>query len=139
MIHLRSWMERNGISRQEIADQFGITRGHLSTLINANRTASQDQVNKALALVEAADDLRALWGRDVDADLVAPKRLRKEPKKKAEGEPKKVRRPNNLRPMTTFETQFVTDVARAWINANTGASPDEFVKIVRALSIGIRS
>lgn len=137
MIHLRSWMENNGIPRQEIADQFGITRGHLSTLVNANRTATQEQVNLALALVESGSIPPR--GVSMREHKRATKRPKKTPKETPDPRPEKSRQPNKLRPMTPFETQFVTDVAKAWIDANPGVSKEELVEVVRALSIGIRS
>lgn len=134
MMSLRSWMEANGVSRQHVADQMGITKGHLSTLINANRTASQEQADMALALVN---------GGPIPKPKPAPRPKKKKPKAEKQAEqkpkPKRAPKPNNLRPMNKFETDFVVTVAKAWIEANPGASQDDLVETVRALSIGIRS
>lgn len=136
MIALRSWMEKTGISRQEIADQMGITKGHLSTLINANRTASQDQVDLALTLVNGAPPSKPASAPKAKKPKAKKSRAKS---KKAEPRPTKVAKPNNLRPMNKFETDFVITVAKAWIAAHPGGDKDELVEIVRSLSIGIRS
>lgn len=131
MINLRSWMETHGIPRQEVADQLGITKGHLSTLINANRTPSERQV-------EVANQIMNLGG-----PILPRKPKAKKPKPKAKKKPvskaKKKPKANKLRPLNKFEASFISDVAKSWIAANKNASQDEFVAIVRALSIGIRS
>jgi hypothetical protein len=71
----------------------------------------------------------------------APKKPKKKPKAKKEGRPNKSEqlRDNDLRPLTKVETNFVKDVAQAWLAANQNASQEEFLEIVRALGIGIRS
>ena len=132
MIEFRNWMEANGVSRREAAAQLDITTGHLSTLINANRTASEAQVDKAREIMglEGFETLRVLPGAREDL-------RRKEPKaKKPKPKPSKS---SKLRPMTKFEAEFVGDVAKTWIKNNKSASQDELVAIIRALSIGIRS
>lgn len=132
MMSLRSWMEKNGVSRQHVADEMGITVGHLRTLINANRTASQNQVNIALALINGTPVQQTPQG-----PKPAPKSRKKTTAQKPK--PKRTAKPNNLRPMNKFETNFVVTVAKAWIEAHPGADKDELVDVVRALSIGIRS
>ena len=140
MMSLRSWMEREEVTRRDVALGMGITEGHLRTLLNANRTASETQCQLALVIMDAKfaphpKDPRRPKG-------VKPlKKRKKDPAPKTAAEPKVTRKakPNKLRPMTQFETKFVTDVATAWIEANLGASKEELVEVVRALSIGIRS
>ena len=132
MILLRNWMETHGVSRQEVADVMGITLGHFSTLINANRTASQAQVNIATALVQGSP-IEATVERPKSTTRVAQKQLR------AKNSTAKKVEPNKLRPMNKFETEFVVTVAKAWIENNLTADQDDLVKVVRALSIGIRS
>lgn len=137
MMSLRAWMEQQGVSRQEVADALGITRGHLSTLINANRTATNDQCLKALALVDGG----FIPGAGEIKVAKAKKRTRPPAKKKQQprSEPKKTPKPNKLRPLTKFEAAFVQSVAKSWIQENKGASADELVDVVRALANGIRT
>lgn len=138
MINLRSWMEVHGVSRQEIADQLGITRGHLSTLINANRTASAEQVEMAERIMEG----KAALPRPSKKKAKKKPKPKKKPKAKkppAPSKPKATPKPNKLRPMNKFETDFVVTVAKAWIDANKDATQDDLIEIVRALSVGIRS
>ena len=144
MMALRSWMDREGVTRRDVALGMGITEGHLRTLLNANRTASEDQCQRALVIMDAKfaphpkDPRRP---KDVKT-LKRRKEMRPEPrKKKKAAEPRITRKPkpNKLRPMTQFETKFVTDVATVWIEANPGASKEKLVEVVRALSIGIRT
>jgi len=130
-------MEREKVSRQEVADALGITRGHLSTLINVNRYATERQCEEAMILMDAKfavskHDPR-YEGLGVET-LRKRKEMRPEPKKK-----KAKKKSNRLRAMTKFETQFVTDVAKAWIKDNKSASKERLVEVVRALSIGIRT
>ena len=132
MIQLRNWMEKHDVSRKEMAAQMGITKGHLSTLINANRTASLRQVEVALSVVDGS----------VPRPIPPVSKRAQKPKAKpdsAKPVSEKVRRPNDLRPMNKFETEFVVTVAKAWLDANAGGDRDDFIEIVRALSIGIRS
>lgn len=129
MMALRRWMEANDIPRQRVADELGITKGHLSTLINANRTASEEQCQKALVIMDAKFAPHP-------KDPKRPKGVKPIKPKKKTG-PKKTKA-SKLRPLTKFESKFITDVAKAWIAANKDASQEDFVEIVRALSIGIR-
>jgi predicted XRE-type DNA-binding protein len=142
MMALRQWMELNDVSRGVVAAEMGITKGHLSTLLNANRTPSEAQVQKAKEIMgdvgPAPAGVPIMEHKKVSMNMLArskPKGATKKPKLV----PKKTPKPHNLRPMTKFEADFVATVAKAWIHANKGASQDEFVEIVRALSIGIRS
>jgi len=130
---LRSWMEANEITRQSVADHLGITKGHYSTLINANRGSTEAHCHAALLLM------------DRDPEDFAPAPLsdsehahEQAAKKKSKRKAKKAKKAAQLRPLTEFESKFVTDVATSWINANRGASPEETVKVVKALSTGIR-
>ena len=125
-------MEQHGISRHEVAAEMGITRGHLSTLLNCNRTPSQAQANLAIELVGGTP------AAPPPAKKAKPKKKRANVRPKQE-EPHFPYKGNNLRPMNKFETEFVVTVASAWIEAHPGASKDELVDVVRALSIGIRS
>ena len=140
MMALRSWMDREGVARRDVALGMGITEGHLRTLLNANRTARETQCQVAAAimgggLVEGAGEIRVAKKKPKSRDR--PRKGKKKPA--AEPEVTRAQKPNNLRPMTQFETKFVTDVATVWIEANLGASKEELVEVVRALSIGIRS
>ena len=136
-MQLRGWMEKNDIPRQEVADFLGITRGHLSTLINANRHCTTDQVAKALELM-ACYNLANEWSSAPSPPK--PKPAKPQPQKRVKKAPKrKELTDNNLRPLTKVETSFVKDVAQAWLDANQNSSHGEFTEIVRALSIGIRS
>lgn len=138
MMGLRSWMERESVPRQEVADSLGITRGHFSTLINANRSATWVQCEKAMVLMDTkfavSKHVPRYEGLGV-SPIRKRKEMRPEPKKKKKAKKKPIR----LRPMTKFEAQFVTDVAKAWIKDNRSASRDRLVEVVRALSIGIRT
>jgi transcriptional regulator with XRE-family HTH domain len=142
MVELRNWFEANGISRKEVAAQLDITVGHLSTLINVNRTPTAVQVDKAMVLmggVFAVSQFDPHYGELDVEPILSKKKIKKKVKKKATKKVAKKRSKSPLRAMTKFETKFVTDVAEAWILANKGASRDELVEIVRLLSIGIRS
>jgi len=138
MMKLRSWMEGRGISRREVAAHFGITTGHLSTLINANRTPSEAQVDEAIAFMELGV---------LAAHASLPKPPKPTARKRIKGSktlgpsrpritPKDTRK---LRPLTIDEIKFVKEVAESWIKDNGDADQDEFVAVVRALSLGIRS
>jgi len=142
MMSLRSWMESEGVTRRDVAAEMDITEGHLRTLLNANRTASEEQCQKARVIMGVEHPPHPKGPRR--PKVVKPaKKTKKDsaPKKKPAAEPKITRKakPNKLRPMTQFETKFVTDVATAWIEANLGASKEKLVEVVRALSIGIRT
>lgn len=137
MITLRNWMEKNGVSRQEIADQLGITRGHLSTLINANRTASAKQVDLAEQIMGGTTTRRAPAKKAKPKKKVKPKQTKKAAAPKPK--PKPTPKPNKLRPMNKFETEFVVKVAKEWIHANPDAQMDDLVEVVQALSVGIRT
>jgi len=133
MMALRKWMEMNDISRQAVADELGITRGHLSTLINANRSATEEHCEKVMILMDAkfaVSKKDPLYKELGVKPLVKRKEMRPEPKKK---------KTKKLRPLSKFECEFVADVAKAWVKANKNSSQSEFVEVVRALSIGIRS
>jgi len=130
MMRLRAWMDQHGVTRQQVAGILGITKGHLSTLLNANRTATERQCLEAESLMGGASTLKPS----------EPKVAKKKPKRpKPEPEPKRTPKANNLRPLTKLEADFVTTVARSWVKANPDSSPDQFVNIVRALSNGIRT
>lgn len=142
MMKLRSWMEQNKVPRQEIADQLGITRGHLSTLINANRTPTDAQVEIALEIMDLSGPILP-WKKAKKPKAKKPKSKKpksKKPKVEAE-EPhaNRRRRTGDLRPLTEFEAKFIAEIARSWISSNKDASQEDFVEVVRALSIGIRS
>jgi hypothetical protein len=125
-------MENHGVSRKDAADYLGITAGHLSTLINVNRTATQAQVDKS----------REMMGLGVSIYPPPPPIPHEGPPQIDEPAPKKPRRrrrPNNLRPLNEFETRFVESVAKTWIDSNKNATQDDLVDVVRALSIGIRT
>lgn len=126
MMALRRWMETNEVSRIEVASRLNITVGHLSTLINANRTPSQEQV-------------------DIANELMGCPPLRHQP---PDRRPVTDVRPTaaktkttstNLRPLTKAEGDFVALIAQAWIKETDNATQDDLVEIVRALSIAIRS
>jgi hypothetical protein len=138
MMSLRSWMTRNDVSRRDVAGMMGITTGHLSTLINANRTPSEEQVDAAK---------RLMGGEPVSSTSAVAKRPRSSatPATKVAHEsvssittPKISARPN-IRPLTESEGNFVATIAKVWLKDHKGASKDEFVEMVRVLSIAIRS
>jgi hypothetical protein len=122
MMKLRSWMEKNDIPRQDVADNFGITKGHLSTLINANRPATEYQVEKALELIDGGSIVKFRKKRPKSKKVTK----RKPPVKK------------NLRPLTKVELDFVRSTSQVWINGHPGATEEEFNKIVNALTTGVR-
>ena len=134
---LRRWMELNDVSRQDVANALGITKGHLSTLVNANRQATEVQCQRAQTIMNGG-----LVPEPGEAKVAKPR-----PKSNQRGFGKDngqqsaagKKKFDKLRPMTEFETKFVTDVAKAWIDANKNADKNDLVEIVRALSIGIRS
>lgn len=130
MMTLRSWMEERDIPRSEVAEHFGITVGHLSTLINANRTASAAQVDEALRYM----------GQDVpiSTGTAAKMRHKKRPRRSKKELLPSWPSTRIRRPLTTDELRFVQEVAESWIKGNKNASQDEFVNVVRALSLGIR-
>jgi len=112
------------------ASYLGITVGHLSTLINANRIATEAQVTRAMDMMGA------------DAPIRPTSKPEKSKSPKKPDPPKVTPTPKgskNLRPLTKFETKFITDIATTWIKENKNASEEELVQVVRALSIGIRS
>jgi len=127
MAQLRSWIAEHELERSSIAAQFGITPGHLRTLLNSNRTASQAQCQQASIMME----ISPTWKVTRLPDL--------QPAKKAKPKRKATRKPNKLRPLTKAEGKFVKEVAESWLSANKNASSDEYIEIVRALGIGIRS
>lgn len=122
---LRAWMTENDVTRPEVASALGITTGHLSTLINANRTPSQRQVDIANEMMGERPA-----PRPVTPPVTLPVSKRPTKKKPVQAKP--------LRPLTKEEGEFVALIAKAWIKDNAGASRAEFVDIVRALSISIR-
>jgi len=138
MMALSSWLEKNNIPRQEVADALGITRGHLSTLINANRYATEEHCQKALVLMDAKFAISKHDPRYEDLG-VKPLRKRKEMKPEPKKKKKAKKKAQKLRPLNKFECAFVSDVAKAWIKDNKKATQADFVEVVRALSIGIRS
>jgi hypothetical protein len=125
MMELRRWMERGGVSRPDVARELRITVGHLSTLINANRMATEEHCQRAVVLM----------GRRSAAGLVP--RIRAAVERPLS--PRRPPRVSKLRPLTETEVKFVQEVAEAWIKSNPNATQDDFVGVVRALSIGIRS
>ncbi|MGD9726294.1 MAG: hypothetical protein AB7L09_01460 [Nitrospira sp.] len=133
MMTLRDWMETNEISRQSVADTMGITRGHLSTLINANRTPSKRQVDIALNMVDGTPI------PSPQPDATKSRRKGKKTTPVREATPCRTPVDSGLRPLTEFEVNFVTTVAEAWAKSNPNASADQFIHVVRALSIGIRT
>jgi predicted XRE-type DNA-binding protein len=138
MAQFRNWIDQNELDRQDIAVQFGITPGHLRTLLNTNRTASEDQCQKALILMDAKFAVSKHDPRYKELGvkpLIKRKEMRPEPRKRR----KATRKPNNLRPLTKAEGNFIKEVAEAWLGVNKGASQDDYVEIVRALGIGVRS
>ena len=137
MMRLRSWLELEGIPRSKVAAAIGITVGHLSTLINANRSATEDQCQKAMVVMDAKF---AVSKHDPRYEKLGVKPLlkRKEMRPEPRAKPK-VKKPDKLRPLNKFECTFVNDVAKAWIKNNRKATQADFVEVVRALSIGIRS
>jgi len=145
MIEFRNWFEANGIHRRDVAAQLGITVGHLSTLINANRTPTAAQAEMVLILMDGTFSIsQSLDYDEIGVEPILPANKAKskaKTMKRAEGSKKASTRKSKppLRSMTKFETKFVTDIAEAWILANKGASSDDLVEIVRLLSIGIRS
>jgi len=136
MMALRRWMERNGLTRQEVAGELDITVGHLSTLINANRTCTEEQSQRALVMMDSAYKPHP---KDPAFPKGAKPLRKKEPAAKVKPAGKESPKSNKLRPMNAFETQFVVEVAKAWMGANRNASTEEMVEIVRALSVGIRT
>lgn len=133
-LRLRDWAEKHGVSRRELAETFGITCGHLSTLLNVNRTPSHPQVLLA----------QKLMGEDAPIDLLVPTSSSRhsswpEPKPKRKREKRAATPKVELRPLTEFEIKFVTEVAMAWIKTNKDSTQDDLVNVIRALSIGIRS
>lgn len=143
MMNLRKWMEENDIHRQDIANAMGVTRGHLSTLINANRIATDDQCRRARELMgdvgPAPAGVPIMEHKKVSMDLLARSRPKGQKKGKKKPKPKREPKPSKLRPLNKFESQFITEVAKVWIDTNPKATQDEFVEVIRALSIGIRS
>lgn len=125
MVEFRSWMEDHGVSRQDAADFIGITVGHLSTLINANRISTEAQVNKARRMMGLPIQKPVKTVDDALSDT--PRTTRKK------------RKGNDLRPLTKVEADFIKEVAAVWAKNNKKATQDQFVEVVRALSIGIRS
>lgn len=134
MAQFRSWIAKNELEREPIAAEFGITPGHLRTLLNTNRTATEDQCQRAMVMMDAKFAPHPLAPNfPVGAKPLLPKKPKKKPK------PRRTRKPNNLRPLTKAEGKFIKEVAEAWLNANKGASQDDYIEVVRALGIGIRS
>ena len=140
MMRLRRWLEKREIPRRDVAAELGITVGHLSTLINANRSASEDQCQKALVLMDAKF---AVSKHDPRYEELGVKPLLKRKEKRPEPRPKrkakKKPKTSKLRSLTKAEAKFISEVAQAWIKDNKGASQNELVDVVRALSIGIRT
>jgi hypothetical protein len=132
MAQLRSWIAKHELERKDIAFQFGITPGHLRTLLNSNRTASEDQCQRALVMMDSRFKPHPKAPN-------FPKVAKPLPKKKKKVKRKATRKPNNLRPLTKAEGKFVKEVAESWLKVNKNASSDEYIEIVRALGIGIRS
>ena len=135
MAQLRSWIAQNELEREPIAAEFGVTPGHFRTLLNTNRTATEDQCQRAMVMMDAKFAPHPMSSNfPVGAKPLLPKK-----KKKKKPKPRKARRLNNLRPFTKVEGTFVKEVAEAWLNTHKGASQDEYIEVVRALGIGIRS
>lgn len=141
MMALRSWMDSSGTSRRDVAEVMGITVGHLSTLINANRIPSEEQVAAAKLLMDGAEKSAPLIS-DVSAKKSAPNgRSRRKPAN-PKIEPTITSEPSKktgLRPLTEAEGGFVASVAKAWLNDHKNATKEEYLEIVRALSVAIRS
>ncbi len=134
MAQFRSWIAQNHLDRQAIAVEFGITAGHFRTLLNTNRTATEDQCQKAMILMDAKF---AVSKHDPRYEKLGVKPLIK--RKEMRPKPRAKRKPNNLRPLTKFEMKFVKELAESWLSNNKSAGPDAYVEMVRAISIGIRS
>jgi predicted XRE-type DNA-binding protein len=129
MMKLRAWIDKNSISRQEVADHIGITKGHLSTLINANRTASKPQVEKALKLIDNGFELIS------EPKPVKSRKKRPKSKKVTKRKPPKKKDP---RALTKVESDFVKSISQVWVDGHPDASEEEFDRIVNALTIGVR-
>lgn len=133
MMALRVWMETNDVSRSTVAQSMNITTGHLSTLINANRSASDKQVEIAQLLMSGPLGESSI---PLPSEMVLSPAVKKEPRPRAVPE---ARSYEYLRPLTKVEGDFITNVAKTWLDAHKGAPQDEFVAVVRALGIAIRS
>lgn len=125
MMALRSWMAENDMTRRDVAYTMGITTGHLSTLINANRTPSQEQVDIAQRLMGEA--------------VSSPTRSKKAERPTTKKAPLATTPTPAPRPLTKSEGDLVAGLAKAWLKEHEGASRDEFVEVVRVLSIAVRS
>lgn len=130
MMALRNWMTENDVPRKDVAELLGITVGHLSTLINANRTPSQEQVDTADTLVMMGSIEACRFNESTRQRPTVEKAPVVEKQPVADGPAR--------RPLTKDEADLVAAVVQAWIDGRKDATPEALVEVVRAVSAAIR-
>lgn len=133
MTTFKHWMNENSVSRAFIAERLGITVGHLSTLLNANRNATANQASTAESFMKNGAS------RFLPSSAIKMPRVKSPRKHRAVGDsPNSTHR--KLRPLTPQETSFVVDVVEKLIlDQKKKMSVDALVDVIKALSVGIRS